>query len=120
VISLVRHDNTARSRPVRSPATWSRPGHVPDLVAASQPDRVVRARRRRDSAPPLAGSDALPTGMPPVPGTGAQVFAGTGGSLAARVRGPTSCTGMRDMLVETTFVATSHGCGGAPRSRPAR
>src|SRR3981189_2134313 len=85
VISIVRHGNTAHVGSVRSSDVD--PTVIADVVAASQ-QTALSAPEARDSAPPLPGSDVPADWDAPVPGTGAQVFAGLAGRLAARgVRG---------------------------------
>jgi predicted Zn-dependent protease len=107
VISIVRQGNTAHVGSVRSSDVD--PSVIADLVAASQ-DAALSAPEARDSAPPLPGSDVPADWDAPVPGTGAQVFAGLAGGLAARgFRGPDQLYGYARHVVETTFVATSHG-----------
>src|SRR5258705_244481 len=107
VISIVRHGNTAHVGSVRSSDVD--PTVIADLVAASQ-QTALSAPEARDSAPPLPGSDVPADWDAPVPWTGAQVFAGLAGSLAARgFRGPDQLYGYARHVVETTFVATSHG-----------
>src|SRR5258708_16433084 len=86
VISIVRHDNTAHVGSVRSSDVD--PTVIADLVAASQ-QTALSAPEARDSAPPLPGSDVPADWDAPVPWTGAQVFAGLAGRLAApRCRAP--------------------------------
>src|ERR1700720_4257084 len=80
VISIVRQADTAHVGSVRSSDVD--PAVIGTLVATShQP--ALPAPEARDSAPPLPGSDAPADWDEPVPGTGAQVFAGLANVLAA-------------------------------------
>ncbi|MDT5283366.1 MAG: hypothetical protein QOJ20_4561, partial [Mycobacterium sp.] len=107
VISIVRQGNAAHVGSVRSSDVD--PSVIADLVAASQ-ETALSAPEARDSAPPLPGSDVPADWDAPVPGTGAQVFAGLAGALAARgFRGADQLYGYARHVVETTFVATSTG-----------
>ena len=82
VISIVRQGNTAHVGSVRSsevdPAVDRGPGGGVAGGRARPRPRPATARRRCRAADVPADWDA------PVPGTGAQVFAGVAGSLAAR------------------------------------
>ena len=107
VISIVRQGSKAHVGSVRSSEVD--PSVIADLVAASQ-ETALSAPEARDSAPPLPGSDVPADWDAPVAGTGAQVFAGVAGGLAARgFRGPDQLYGYARHVVETTFVATSNG-----------
>ena len=107
VISIVRQGSTAHVGSVRSSEVD--PSVIADLVAASQ-QTALAAPEARDTAPPLPSSDVPADWDAPTPGTGAQVFAGLAGGLAARgFRGPDQLYGYARHVVETTFVATSNG-----------
>jgi predicted Zn-dependent protease len=107
VISVVRHGEKAQVGSVRS--AEADPSTIADLVAASQ-EAALSAPEARDSAPPLPGTDVPEDWDSPVPGTGADVFMGVAGTLAARgFRGPDQLYGYARHIVETTFVATSNG-----------
>src|SRR4029077_13615862 len=81
VISIVRQGNAAHVGSVRSSDVD--PSVIADLVAASQ-ETARSAPKARDSAPPLPGGDVPADWDEPAPGTGARVFAGLAGGLAAR------------------------------------
>src|SRR3982074_556285 len=107
VISIVRQGNKAHVGSVRSSDVD--PSVIADLVAASQ-QTALSAPEARARAPPLPGTDVPADWDAPAPGPGAQVFAGLAGGLAARgFRGPDLLYGYARHVVETTFVATSHG-----------
>jgi predicted Zn-dependent protease len=85
------------------------PATIAGLVAASQ-DAALSAPEARDTAPPLAGTETPDDWDAPVVGTGAEVFQGVAGSLAARgFRGADQLYGFARHEVETTFLATSNG-----------
>jgi predicted Zn-dependent protease len=107
VISIVRQGSKAHVGSVRSSDVD--PSVIADLVAASQ-ETALSAPEARDSAPPLPGNVLPADWDAPVPGSGAEVFAGVAGGLAARgFRGPDQLYGYARHVVETTFVATSNG-----------
>jgi predicted Zn-dependent protease len=107
VISIVRQGNAAHVGSVRSSDVD--PSVIADLVAASQ-QTALSAPEARDSAPPLPGGDVPADWDESAPGTGATVFAGLAGGLAARgFRGADQLYGYARHVVETTFVATSTG-----------
>ncbi len=107
VISIVRQGTKAHVGSVRSSDVD--PSVIAGLVAASQ-EAALTAPEARDGAPPLVGADVPADWDAPSPGTGAQVFLGLAGSLAARgFRGPDQLYGYARHVVETTFVATSNG-----------
>jgi predicted Zn-dependent protease len=107
VISVVRHGDTAHVGSVRSSDVD--PSTIAGLVAASQ-EAALAAPEARDSAPPLEGGDRAADWDDPVPGTGAEIFSGVAGSLAARgFRGADQLYGFARHEVETTFLATSGG-----------
>jgi len=106
VISIVRHGDTARVGSLRSSDV--EPAVIADLVAASQA-AAAGAPEVRDAAPPLPGIDVPTDWESPVPGTGAEVFSGIGGTLAQGFRGADQLYGYARHVLETTFVATSNG-----------
>ena len=106
VISIVRKGDTAQVGSVRSSDVD--PAAIAGLVAASQ-QTAVSAPEARDSAPALPGTDVPVDWDAPVPGTGAQVFAGLADPLAQGFRGADRLYGYARHIVETTFVATSTG-----------
>jgi predicted Zn-dependent protease len=106
VISIVRRGDDAHVGSVRSSAVD--PAVLVDLVAASQ-RAAAAAPPARDSAPPLPGGDAPSDWDAPVPGTGADVFAGVATDLARGFRGRDTLFGYARHILETTFVATSGG-----------
>jgi predicted Zn-dependent protease len=107
VISIVRQGDKAHVGSMRSSDVD--PATIPGLVAASQ-DAARSAPEARDAAPPLAGAEVPEDWDAPVAGTGAEVFQGVAGNLAARgFRGPDQLYGFARHEVETTFLATSNG-----------
>ena len=106
VISIVRRGDDAHVGSVRSSAVD--PAVIADLVSASQ-RAAAAAPEARDSAPSLPGADAPADWDAPVPGTSAEVFLGVAADLARGFRGPDTLFGYARHVVETTFVATSHG-----------
>ncbi|AFM18068.1 putative Zn-dependent protease-like protein [Mycolicibacterium chubuense NBB4] len=106
VISIVRRGDDAHVGSVRSSAVD--PAVIADLVSASQ-RAAAAAPEARDSAPSLPGGDAPADWDAPVPRTSAEVFLGVAGDLARGFRGPDTLFGYARHVVETTFVATSHG-----------
>src|SRR5258708_4299793 len=107
VISIVRQTNTAHIGSVRSSDVD--PSGLADLVAASQ-QTAPSAPQAPHSPPPPPRTARPPHRAWPVPGTGAEVCAGLAGGVAARgFRGPDLLYGYARHVVETTFVATSHG-----------
>src|SRR5258705_10407390 len=103
VISIVRQGNTAHVGSVRSSDVD--PSVIAALVAASQ-QTALSAPEARDGARPLPGSDVPANWDAPVPGTGAQVFAGLAGGLAARgVLGPGPLYGEARRVVGTRVFA---------------
>jgi predicted Zn-dependent protease len=106
VISIVRDGDSAHVASLTS--SEADPSGIGDLVAASQ----VAARsapEARDSAPPLPATGAPEDWDAPVPGTGAEVFAGVAGSLGRGFHGAETLYGYAHHVVETTFLATSNG-----------
>jgi predicted Zn-dependent protease len=106
VISLVRHGDKAHVGSVRSSEVD--PSVVADLVAASQ-GAALSAPDARDAAPPLPGTDVPDDWDAATPGTAAHVFLGLAGGLANGFRGADRLYGYARHVLETTFVATSHG-----------
>jgi predicted Zn-dependent protease len=107
VISVVRRGDTAHVGTVRSSDVD--PATIAGLVAASQ-DAALAAPEACDAAPPLVGAQAPDDWDDPVPGTGAEVFQGLAGGLAARgFSGADQLYGFARHEVETTFLATSSG-----------
>ncbi|MCV7221516.1 TldD/PmbA family protein [Mycolicibacterium elephantis] len=107
VISIVRQGKKARVGSVRSSEVD--PGVIAGLVAASQ-EAAASAPEARDSAEPLAATEAPQDWDAPVPGTGAQVFLPLAETLAGRgFRGQNRLYGYARHIMETTFVATSNG-----------
>jgi predicted Zn-dependent protease len=106
VISIVRSGDDAHVGSVRSSAVD--PAVLVDLVAASQ-RAAAAAPPARDDAPPLPGGDAPSDWDAPVPGTGADVFAGVATDLARGFQGRDTLFGYARHILETTFVATSGG-----------
>jgi predicted Zn-dependent protease len=107
VISVVRRGDNAHVGSVGSSDVD--PAAIGGLVAASQ-EVALSAPEARDTAPPLVGTDLPDDWDAPVAETGAQVFMGVAGSLAARgFRGPDQLYGFARHEVETTFLATSNG-----------
>src|SRR5258708_29816399 len=106
VISIVRQGNTAHVGSVRSSDVD--PSVIADLVAASQ-QTALSAPEARDGAPPLPGNTVPADWDAPVPGTGAQVFAGLAGRLAGGgVRGPDQVYGDARHVGATTLLWPSH------------
>ena len=99
-----------------SPAEVDPSRRSPDLVAASQ-DAAVPRPRRGDAAPLLPGNTVPADWDAPVPGTGAEVFAGR---RRARWRAdsaaPISCTASRTTCWRRRFWRRRPGCGGATPS----
>ena len=106
VISIVRHGDRAHVGSLTSSEVD--PSVIPDLVAASQ-EAALSAPEARDSAPPLAATDAPSDWDAPIPGTGVEVFGGVADALARGFPGPDQLYGYARHIVETTFVATSNG-----------
>jgi predicted Zn-dependent protease len=107
VISVVRRGRNAHVGSMRSSDVD--PETIATLVAASQ-DAALSAPEARDTAPPLIGAETPHDWDAPVAGTGAEIFSGVAGSLAARgFRGPDQLYGFARHEVETTFLATSNG-----------
>jgi predicted Zn-dependent protease len=107
VVSIVRRGDSAHVGSVRSSDVD--PSTITGLVSASQ-DAALAAPEARDAAPPLAGTDVASDWDDPVPGTGAEIFSGVAGSLAARgFSGSDQLYGFARHEVETTFLATSSG-----------
>lgn len=106
VVSVVRRGDRGHVASLTSSEVD--PSLLPGLVAASQ-DAALSAPEARDSAPPLAGTDAPGDWDAPIPGTGVEVFAGVADVLARGFRGPDVLFGYARHIVETTFVATSSG-----------
>jgi predicted Zn-dependent protease len=106
VISIVRRGDEAHVGSLRSSEVD--PSLVPDVVAASE-DAARSAPQARDAAALLTGSDVPPDWDAPVPGTGAEVFAGIADSLTRGFRGADQLYGYAHHVVETTFLASSTG-----------
>jgi predicted Zn-dependent protease len=77
-------------------------------VSASQ-EAALAAPEARDNAPALPATATPEDWDAPIPGTGAEVFAGVAGGLAGAFRGADQLYGYARHIVETTFVATSGG-----------
>src|SRR5690348_2708882 len=84
VISIVRQGDKAHVGSVRSSEVD--PAVIPDLVAAAK-NAALSAPPSRDAAPPLPADGAPADWDEPVPGTGAQVFAGIAAGLARGFHG---------------------------------
>jgi predicted Zn-dependent protease len=106
VISIVRQGDKAHAGSVRSSEVD--PAVIPDLVAAAK-TAALAAPPSRDAAPPLPADGGPVDWDEPVPGTGAQVFAGVAADLARGFHGADRLYGYARHVVETTFVATSGG-----------
>jgi predicted Zn-dependent protease len=106
VISIVRRGDGAHVGSLRSSEVD--PSLVPDVVAASE-DAACSAPRARDAAALLTGWGVPPDWDAPVPGTGAEVFAGIADSLTRGFRGADQLYGYAHHVVETTFLASSTG-----------
>ena len=106
VISVVRHGDRGHVASLTSSEVD--PSAIPGLVAASQ-ETALSAPEARDSAPPLAATDAPRDWDAPIPGTGVEVFGGVADALTRAFPGPDLLYGYARHIVETTFVATSNG-----------
>ncbi len=106
VISIVRQGDKAHVGSVRSSEVD--PAVIPDLVAAAKA-AAAAAPPARDAAPPLPPDSGPADWDEPVPGTGAQVFAGVAADLARGFGRSDRLYGYARHIVETTFVATSAG-----------
>ncbi|BBU22203.1 TldD/PmbA family protein [Mycobacterium xenopi] len=106
VISILRDGDSAQVGSLRS--TEVDPSVIPPLVAASV-EAARSAPRARDAAPLLTGSGAPDDWDAPVPGTGAEVFAGVADSLSRGFRGADQLYGFAHHVVETTLLASSAG-----------
>ncbi|BBY25631.1 metallopeptidase TldD-related protein [Mycobacterium stomatepiae] len=106
VISIVRKGDSASIGTVVSAEVD--PRVIPGLVAASQ-DAAAAAPEAGDAAP-LLGDTGVPADWDaPVPGTGAEVFAGVAGSLSRGFAGTDRLYGFAHHSVSTTFLASSTG-----------
>ena len=118
VISVVRRGERGHVASLTSSEVD--PSVIPALVAASQ-EAALAAPEARDSAPPLAGTDAASDWDAPIPGTGVEVFAGVAEALTRGFRPrPTRCTDTRDTSWRPRSSPPRAGCGGATPSRPDR
>ncbi|HEU4362630.1 MAG TPA: metallopeptidase TldD-related protein, partial [Mycobacterium sp.] len=84
------------------------PALIPALVAASA-EAAAESPAARDAAPLLTGTDVPDNWGEPVPGTGAEVFAGLAGSLSRGFGGADQLYGFARHQVATTFLASSTG-----------
>ncbi|MGH3957995.1 metallopeptidase TldD-related protein [Mycobacterium sp.] len=106
VISIAREGANARIGSLRSAEVD--PSLIAGLVAASA-EAASAAPQARDAAPLLSGTGGRGDWDTPVPGTGAEVFAGVAGTLSRGFRGADQLYGFAHHVVETTFVASSTG-----------
>ena len=106
VISIVRKGDSASIGTVVSAEVD--PRVIPSLVAASQ-ESARSAPEAGDAAPLLADTGVPADWDAPVPGTGAEVFAGVAGSLSRGFRGTDRLYGFAQHSVATTFLASSTG-----------
>jgi predicted Zn-dependent protease len=106
VISIVRQGDSAFVGSVVSAEVD--PSVIPGLVAGSQ-DAARSAPEAGDAAPLLADTGVPVDWDAPVPGTGAEVFAGVAGSLSRAFRGTDRLYGYAHHSVSTTFLASSTG-----------
>ncbi|SOJ56079.1 hypothetical protein MSIMFB_03556 [Mycobacterium simulans] len=106
VISVVRQGDSAYVGTVVSAEVD--PSVIPGLVAASQ-DAARSAPEAGDAAPLLGDSGEPVDWDAPIPGTGAEVFAGVVGRLNRGFRGTDRLYGYAHHSVATTFLASSTG-----------
>ncbi|BBX97082.1 TldD/PmbA family protein [Mycobacterium lacus] len=106
VISFVRQGESAFVGTVVSAEVD--PSVIPGLVAASQ-EAARSAPEAGDAAPLLADAGEPVDWDAPVPGTGAEVFAGIAGPLSRGFRGGDRLYGFAHHSVSTTFLASSTG-----------
>ncbi|SON61720.1 hypothetical protein MSIMFI_03237 [Mycobacterium simulans] len=106
VISVVRQGDSAYVGTVVSAEVD--PSVIPGLVAASQ--EAARSAPEAGDAAPLLGDSGEPVDWDaPIPGTGAEVFAGVVGRLNRGFRGTDRLYGYAHHSVATTFLASSTG-----------
>jgi predicted Zn-dependent protease len=106
VISIVRHDNSARVGSLTSSEVD--PSVIEELVATSQA-AAVSAPDARDAAPLVTGNGAPPDWDAPTPGTGPEVFGDIARGLSGGFRGSDQLYGFARHALETVYLATSTG-----------
>ena len=106
VISIVRQGDSAHVGSVQTSEVD--PDAIASLVVASE--AVARtAPEARDSAPLIPGTDVPVDWDDPVPGTGAEAFAGLASSLVHGFRGRDTLYGYAHHAMTTTFLANTRG-----------